>query len=107
VAKVTAHQFAESAQLAFRLRSDIIGHEVFQSPDPTKIVITLRTPFNKSADRIRALRERWQLDAVVLDAGHGGKDGGTVGKREHVRKILYWISPRDWGSFWKRKPILM
>ena len=81
VAKVAAHQFAESAQIAFRLRSDIIGHEVFQSPDPNTIVVTLRTPFNKSADRVRALRERWQLNTVVLDAGHGGKDGGTVGKK--------------------------
>ena len=81
MAKVAAHQFAESAQIAFRLRSDIIGHEVFQSPDPNTIVVTLRTPFNKSADRVRALRERWQLNTVVLDAGHGGKDGGTVGKK--------------------------
>ena len=80
VAKVTAHQFAESAQIAFRLRSEIIGHDVFQSPDPNTIVITLRTPFSKSAERIRTLRKRWSLNTVVLDAGHGGKDGGTVGK---------------------------
>jgi N-acetylmuramoyl-L-alanine amidase len=79
VAKVTANQFAESAQIAFRLRSGIIGHEMFQSPDPNAIVITLRTPFDKSAERIRTLRNRWRLDTVVLDAGHGGKDGGTIG----------------------------
>ena len=79
VAKVTANQFAESAQIAFRLRSGIIGHEMFQSPDPNAIVITLRTPFDKSAGRIRTLRNRWRLDTVVLDAGHGGKDGGTIG----------------------------
>lgn len=80
VAKVTAHQFAESAQIAFRLRSEIIGHDVFQSSDPNTIVITLRTPFDKSARRISTLRNRWRLNTVVLDAGHGGKDGGTVGK---------------------------
>ena len=55
VAKVTAYQFAESAQIAIRLRSGIIGHEVFQSSDPNAIIITLRTPFDKSADRIRLL----------------------------------------------------
>ncbi len=80
VAKVTANQFSESAQIAIRLRSSIIGHEVFQSPDPSAIVITLRTPFDKSAERIRTLRNRWRLNTVVLDAGHGGKDGGTVGR---------------------------
>jgi len=95
VAKVTANQFTESAQIAFRLRSGIIGHEMFQSPDPNAIVITLRTPFDKSADRIRALRNRWRLDTVVLDAGHGGKDGGTVSSSGTKEKdIVLDISKR-------------
>jgi len=95
VAKAIANQFAESAQIAIRLRSGIIGHEVFQSPDPNAIIITLRTPFDKSADRIRTLRKRWQLDTVVLDAGHGGKDGGTVGKSGAREKdIVLDISKR-------------
>ena len=92
---MTAYQFAESAQIAIRLRSGIIGHEVFQSSDPNAIIITLRTPFDKSADRIRLLRKRWRLDTVVLDAGHGGKDGGTVGKSGAREKdIVLDISKR-------------
>ncbi len=95
IAKVTANQFAQSAQLAFRLRSEIIGHEVFQSLDPNAIVITLRTPFDKSTERIRVLRNRWRLDTVVLDAGHGGKDGGTVGRSGTREKdIVLDISKR-------------
>ena len=31
-------------------------------------------------DRIEDVKDRWRLDTVVLDAGHGGKDGGTQGK---------------------------
>ena len=80
VTKVTSNQFDESAQLAFRLRSDIIGHEVYQSSDPNAIVVTLRTPFKKLATHIKDMKNRWRLDTVVLDAGHGGKDGGAVGK---------------------------
>jgi len=80
VTKVTSNQFDESAQLAFRLRSDIIGHEVYQSSDPNAIIVTLRTPFKKLATHIKDMKKRWRLDTVVLDAGHGGKDGGAVGK---------------------------
>lgn len=77
---VVADQMDSSVQLAFRLMSDIEGHEFYQNADPSELVITLRTPLAKSAARIKNVRDRWRLDTVVLDAGHGGKDGGTVGK---------------------------
>ena len=103
IAKVTANQFAQSAQLAFRLRSEIIGYEVFQSSDPNAIVITLRTPFDKSADRIRKLRNRWQLDIVVLDAGHGGKDGGTIGKSGTREKDIVLDITKRLGMLLEKK----
>ena len=80
VHKVVADQFDESVQLAFQLRSDIEGFEFYQSSEPKEIVVTLRTPLSKSAARIKEVKNRWRLDTIVLDAGHGGKDGGTVGK---------------------------
>ena len=40
----------------------------------------LRAPLSKSAARIKEVKNRWRLNTIVLDAGHGGKDGGTVGK---------------------------
>jgi N-acetylmuramoyl-L-alanine amidase len=88
VTKVTSNQFNESAQLAFRLRSDIIGHEVYQSSDPNAIVITLRTPFKKLASHIKDMKDRWRLDTVVLDAGHGGKDPSAVGYRGTKEKDI-------------------
>ena len=47
ITKVISNQFDESAQLAFRVRTEIIGHEVYQSTHPNMIVVTLRTPFKK------------------------------------------------------------
>jgi N-acetylmuramoyl-L-alanine amidase len=85
---VTVDQLNESVQLAFNLRSKIEGHEVYQGNNPSEIVITLRTPLSKSADRIKDVRDRWRLDTVVLDAGHGGKDGGTVGRKGTKEKDI-------------------
>ena len=99
VTKVTSNQFDESAQLAFRLRSDIIGHEVYQSSDPNAIVITLRTPFKKLASHIKDMKNRWRLDTVVLDAGHGGKDPGTIGRKGTTEKDIVLDITKRVGSF--------
>lgn len=80
IQRVAVDQIGESAQLAFQLRSSIEGHEFFQGRDPDEIVVILRSPASKSAARIKNVKKLWSLDRVVLDAGHGGKDGGTVGR---------------------------
>jgi N-acetylmuramoyl-L-alanine amidase len=80
IRQIVADQLDESVQIAFQLRSEVDRHEFYQSYDPREIVITLRTPLSKSADRIKEVRSKWQLDTVVLDAGHGGKDGGATGR---------------------------
>ena len=98
VTKITSNQFDESAQLAFRLRSDIIGHEVYQSSDPNAIVVTLRTPFKKLASHIKDMKNRWRLDTVVLDAGHGGKDPGTIGRKGTAEKDIVLDITKRVGS---------
>ena len=88
VRRITVDQLDESVQLAFNLRSQIEGHEVYQGNNPNEIVITLRTPLSKSVDRIKDVRDKWRLNTIVLDAGHGGKDGGTVGRKGTKEKDI-------------------
>ncbi|MBL50679.1 MAG: hypothetical protein CMG57_01820 [Candidatus Marinimicrobia bacterium] len=80
VRKIESDQIGETAQVAFKLGTEIISHEWFQSLDPNEIVITLRTPLGQVQDRINDVKDKWRLDRVVLDAGHGGKDPGAIGK---------------------------
>ena len=84
VRRIVPIQKPESAQLAFRLKDEVDVPEMYQTTDPHEIVISLRKS-TRSADvsvRENLYREsqRWLIDTVVLDPGHGGKDPGSIGK---------------------------
>ena len=80
VRQIESDQIGNTAQVAFKLGREVISHEWDQNLNPNEIVITLRTPLGEIDDHIDDVRERWRLDTVVLDAGHGGKDPGALGK---------------------------
>ena len=97
IKKVTADQLEESAQLAFKLRSEIAGHELYQTNDPSEIVITLRTPIENDI-HINSMKDLWFLDTIVLDAGHGGKDSGAIGKQGTKEKDITLDITKRLGS---------
>ena len=80
VRRIESDQINETSQIALKLRSNVISHEWYQNNDPNEIVITLRTALNNNTNRLKKVKDRWRLDTIVLDAGHGGKDPGTSGK---------------------------
>ena len=80
VRQIESDQIGKTAQVAFKLGTNVISHDLSQSRDPNEIIINLRTPLGKLNDHIQDVKARWLLDTVVLDAGHGGKDPGAVGK---------------------------
>ncbi|AOS85127.1 N-acetylmuramoyl-L-alanine amidase [Chlorobaculum limnaeum] len=43
--------------------------------------------------------DKWKLDAVVIDAGHGGKDPGAIGARGTREKDVVLNIARDLGMF--------
>ncbi|MCF8268231.1 MAG: N-acetylmuramoyl-L-alanine amidase [Ignavibacteriales bacterium] len=67
-------------QLEFDLREGYSNHEAFQDPSSGEIMITIRTRiFEQPSPGTDIIKEKWVFDAVVIDAGHGGKDAGAIG----------------------------
>jgi N-acetylmuramoyl-L-alanine amidase len=90
VREIVAIQSPTSLQLTFRLNGKIATSEIIRSEDSNDILVSLRTP---GADEKQLLarrkreiqaglenqRKRWELDVIVIDAGHGGRDWGATG----------------------------
>ncbi len=88
VKKISMDQLEGGVQLAFFLRSEIERHEFYQNKKTREIVITLWAPLSKSVARIKEVKRQWEIDTIVLDAGHGGKDPGTIGKYGTKEKTI-------------------
>ncbi len=91
VKRILAIQSATALQLTFKLEGRIAASEIVRAESSNDLLITIREVATQPAppreDRTKTdmraglenHRKRYELDVIVLDAGHGGKDPGTIG----------------------------
>ncbi|MBI4429766.1 MAG: N-acetylmuramoyl-L-alanine amidase [Ignavibacteriales bacterium] len=93
-------QSPTSVQLTFKVAPDVAQAEVINEPESHDLLIALRTlsPPEKEAiekkrqqsiqENLEKERNRWKLDVIVIDAGHGGKDPGALGVAKTKEKDI-------------------
>jgi N-acetylmuramoyl-L-alanine amidase len=88
VKQILVFQSPTAAQLTLRLRGKVSNTEVIPETGSHDILVAIHLPVEepandrKPSESDRALtqeRNRWKLDVVVIDAGHGGDDPGAIG----------------------------
>jgi N-acetylmuramoyl-L-alanine amidase len=81
----------DAARFGVLLNRGIVDKAVTIEEKPLRVNVALRTQEQVSADLLADLareREKWKIDLVVIDPGHGGKDPGTIGKSGTYEKTL-------------------
>lgn len=68
-------------QLEFGLKDGYSTSEAFQDIESSDILITIHNKLfaANTAGDLEGAKTKWVFDAVVIDAGHGGKDPGAIG----------------------------
>ena len=90
VKKIVAIQSPTAVQLTFRLSGTVETAEILRDKNSNDLLISIHTSSGKAAlggaegqrtvqDDLENRRNRWKLDVIVIDAGHGGHDPGTIG----------------------------
>lgn len=88
VRQILAFQYPTSVQLTIRLKGQINAAEPMIGENGTDILIALQTATKEQEEErktrnyereLQRERDKWKLDVVVIDAGHGGDDPGAIG----------------------------
>jgi N-acetylmuramoyl-L-alanine amidase len=81
----------DTARLGFHLSRTIKEKAISLQENPLGLTISLRTLEEIPPDLLAELareREKWKIDLVIIDPGHGGKDPGAIGKSGYYEKHL-------------------
>ncbi len=88
VRKLMVFQSPASIQITLKLKGAVSSTELVPAENSNDILVAIHTPTEeqlasrRARDYERTLqreRDKWKLDVVVIDAGHGGDDPGTIG----------------------------
>lgn len=71
----------DTARLGFQLNKKVKEKNVSVTNNPPEVVISLRSHEEVPTALLEQLereREKWKIDLIVIDPGHGGKDPGAL-----------------------------
>jgi len=91
VRKFVPVQQAQMAQLSFRLKQDISESKINLTQHQNEIWISIPAKVTAESSILEKLKhdqEKWRIDKIVIDPGHGGKDPGALGPRGTYEKTV-------------------
>ncbi len=79
VRKIDAKNIGDDAVFEITVSKEYTTNEVINIEKSNDLQITIHNKLFKKNENINRLKDKWEFDVIVIDAGHGGKDAGAVG----------------------------
>ncbi|HEX9653742.1 MAG TPA: N-acetylmuramoyl-L-alanine amidase [bacterium] len=80
VKQIVPLQLEQMVQMSFQLNRNVATKDLTITQQDNEIWITIPNPDKSNSGIIAKLktdREKWKIDRIVIDPGHGGRDPGT------------------------------
>ncbi|HZY10470.1 MAG TPA: N-acetylmuramoyl-L-alanine amidase, partial [Bacteroidota bacterium] len=101
---IMVFQTPTAVQLTFKIKGHINNSELLPAEGNRDILVAIHTPTEEQVAvrtarnyerTLERERDRWKLDVVVIDPGHGGDDPGAIGvNRTREKDITLAISKK-------------
>ena len=79
VKKITAKNTGDDAILEITVGKEYTTNEVMNIENSNDLRVTIHNKLFEKNGNSDQLKEKWQFDVIVIDAGHGGHDAGAIG----------------------------
>lgn len=89
IKKIVPFQFEKSAQITFQMNKKIVDKNIYIKDG--EIVVSVR--YKKDAADLLDMssennREKWLIDCIIIDPGHGGRHPGAIGSKGTKEKDI-------------------
>lgn len=79
VKKIEAKNVGTDAIIEITVGKEYTTNEVMNIDNGNDIQITIHNKLFKNNSNGNKLKDKWEFDVIVIDAGHGGQDAGAIG----------------------------
>ncbi len=94
ISKIEGYQLGDTASMAFKLKGKIKSRDLVLQESGNDFFVNLRTENTLSSKNssehvktdLKEQKNKWYIDTIVLDAGHGGKDPGAPGFNKKINE---------------------